>query len=95
MSEERPITAEQAKLAVKAAGLDPDKPISEQLKGGPNAALERKLAELSEQVQTLTETLGVQLDQIDPASQPRSFAEDYRDALNRSRTPWMGDSDAA
>jgi hypothetical protein len=31
MSDDRPITAEQALLAVKAAGLDPDKPLSGQL----------------------------------------------------------------
>jgi hypothetical protein len=31
MADDRPITPEQALLAVKAAGLDPDKPLAEQL----------------------------------------------------------------
>ena len=31
MSDDRPITPEQALLAVKAAGLDPDRSLSEQL----------------------------------------------------------------
>jgi hypothetical protein len=31
MAEDRPISPEQARLAVVAAGLDPDKPLSEQM----------------------------------------------------------------
>jgi hypothetical protein len=27
----------------------------------------------------------------DPHAQERRFAEDFRDALNRSMTPWMGE----
>jgi hypothetical protein len=91
MSEERPITAEQALLAVKAAGLALDKPLNEQLDNGPN--LEQRLADLTAEVRTLRDTLGVegQSDQTDPASRERTFAEGYRDALNRSITPWMAE----
>jgi hypothetical protein len=100
MDNERPITAEQAMVAVKAAGLDLDKPLSEQLNAGPNDALERKIADLTQQVRTLADTLGVHGQGGQP-SEPQSpegtFAEGYRDALNRSLTPWMGEehNDAA
>jgi hypothetical protein len=33
MADERPITPQQALLAVKAAGLDPDKSVNAQLQG--------------------------------------------------------------
>jgi hypothetical protein len=95
MDTERPITAEQALLAVKAAGLSLDKPLNEQLDNGPN--LEQRLADLTAEVRTLRETLDAegQSDQTDPASREGTFAEGHRDALNRSLTPWMGETDAA
>jgi hypothetical protein len=91
MAEDRPITPEQALIAVKAAGLDPDKSVNAQLQGDLNGALERQLADLSEQVKTLTEALGVAGQPTDPQSHQRRVAEGYRDALNRSLTSWIGE----
>ena len=85
MGEERPITPEQAMLAVKAAGLDPDKPLNEQLQG--NGGLERQVAELSEQVKALFEARAAP---TDPHARERQFAETFRDALNENLTPWFG-----
>jgi hypothetical protein len=85
MSEDRPITPEQAMLAVKAAGLDPDKPLNEQLQG--NGGLERQVAELSEQVKALSEARAAP---TDPHARERRFAENFRDALNENLTPWFG-----
>jgi hypothetical protein len=68
MGDDRPITPEQALLAVKAAGLDPDMSVNAQLQGDLNGALERQLAHLSEQVKTLTEALGVAGQPTDPQS---------------------------
>jgi len=92
--DDRPITGEQALLAVKAAGLNPDKPLTEQLPGDRNGDLEQQVADLSERVKTLSEALGAQGQGDQPTdlqSQERRFAEGYRDALNRSLTPWMGE----
>jgi hypothetical protein len=91
MAEDRPITPEQALLAVKAAGLDPDKSVSAQLHGGLSGALERQVADLSEQVKSLTEALGVAGQPTDPQSRQRRVAEGFREALNRSLTPWIGE----
>ena len=91
MSDDRPITVEQALLAVKAAGLDPDKSVNAQLQGDLNGALERQLADVSEQIKTLTEALDVAGQPTDPQSHQRRLAEGYRDALNRSLTPWIGE----
>jgi hypothetical protein len=49
------------------------------------------LADLSEQVKTLTEALGVAGQPTDPHSHQRRLAEGYREALNRSLTPWIGE----
>jgi hypothetical protein len=71
MGEERPITPEQAMLAVKAAGLDPDKPLNEQLQG--NGGLERQVVELSEQVKALFEARAAPTDPTcASASSPRT-----------------------
>jgi hypothetical protein len=91
MADEAPITPEQALLAVKAAGMDPDKSVNAQLQGDLNGALERQLADLSEQVKTLTEALRVAGQPTDPQSHKRRLAEGYREALNRSLTSWIGD----
>jgi hypothetical protein len=50
------ITPDQALLAVEAAGLDPNRPLTGQLTGedDPDTRLERQLAALSEQVAALT-----------------------------------------
>jgi hypothetical protein len=96
MSDDRPITPEQALLAVKAAGLDPDKSLSEQL---------NEPAQLDEQTvkgwvgEAVAEAIDAQSQGAAPTdaqTQERQFAESYRDALNKSLTPWMGeDPDAA
>ena len=92
MSEERPITAEQALFAVEAAGLDPDRPLRDQLRGGQDRNMESRIDELGEKVTALSEALAGQGGE--PADPQRRFAELYRDALNRSRTPWMGEQQA-
>ena len=91
MAKNRPITPEQALLAVKAAGMDPDKSVNAQLQGDLSGALERQLADLSEQIKTLTEALDVAGQPTDPQSHERRVAEGYREALNRSLTPWIGE----
>jgi hypothetical protein len=85
MTNDRPITPEQAMLAVKAAGLDPDKSLNEQLQGSGD--LERQVTELSEQVKGLS---GVRAVPTDPHARERQFAENLRDALNKNLTPWFG-----
>ncbi len=91
MSEDRPITPEQALLAVEAAGLDLDRPLSQQLRGAQNGELEQRVADLSEQVKTLSKAFGVAGQPTDPQSHQRRVAEGYREALNRSLTPWVGE----
>jgi hypothetical protein len=91
MADDRPITPEQALIAVKAAGLDPDKSLTAQLEGDQSGDLERQVAELSEQIKTLTEALDVAGQPTDPQSHERRVAEGYREALNRSLTPWIGE----
>jgi hypothetical protein len=101
MSEERPITAEQALLAVKAAGLDPDKPLSEQL-NGPGQLDEKTVKGWV--TEAIDQAIGHQgqggggestesTESTDPQSQQQRFAEGYRDALNRSLMPWMGEEE--
>jgi hypothetical protein len=85
------ITPEQALLAVKAAGLDPDKPLSEQLHPSTEVSEEKVKGWVTEAV---SEAMGAQDtagQSTDPQVRELRFAEDYRDALNRARTPWMGE----
>jgi hypothetical protein len=85
MTSDRPITPEQAMLAVKAAGLNPDKPLTEQRER--TSDLEQQVAELSEQVKSLSEAGAAP---TDPHARERQFAENFRDALNENLTPWFG-----
>jgi hypothetical protein len=87
MSDERPITPEQALLAVKAAGLDPGRSLTEQLSGKPDSDLEQRVADLADQVRALSEA---QAPPPDLDTRQHQFAEDFRDALNRNLTPWFG-----
>ena len=48
MSDERAISPEQALLAVKAAGLDPDRSLTQQLSGDGGVDLEQQVADLSD-----------------------------------------------
>lgn len=87
------ITPEQALLAVKAAGLDPDKPLSEQLSSSTDVSEEKVKGWVNE---AISEAMGAQDagQATDPEAQERSWAENYRDALNRSRTSrWMTEQD--
>lgn len=93
MGDNRPITPEQALLAVKAAGLDLDRPLNEQLQSAQNGDLEQRVADLSEQVKTLSEAFGAAGQPTDHQSREHRFAEGYRDALNQSRTPWFGEGE--
>lgn len=85
------ITAEQALLdAVQAAGLDPDKPLSEQLgtRADDSEALTARVAELE------AELAAAPQQQADPE---REFAERFAAKLAECRTPWVsfGGTDAA
>lgn len=90
MTDDRPITPEQALLAVKAAGLDLDRPLNAQLQGDRNSDLKRHVAHLSEQVKALFEARAVP---TDPYARKAQFAENFRDALNENLTPWFGQGD--
>jgi hypothetical protein len=69
MTNDRP--AEQVMVAVRAAGLDPDKPLNEQRHR--TGDLERQVAELSEQVKTLSEARAAPTDpHAVSASSPRT-----------------------
>lgn len=51
MTDNRPISAEQARLAVEAAGLDPSRPLTEQLEPGAAAMNEDRLrARIAEEI---------------------------------------------
>jgi hypothetical protein len=85
MSDERPITAEQALLAVKAAGLDPDKPLTDQLN---RSSLVDEQTVKSWVADAVREALGAQGERstgesasAQPTSAEKWFAERLRDAL--------------
>lgn len=92
MTDDRPITPEQALLAVKGAGLDPDKPLNEQL-NGPAQLDEQERQGLG--YRSVSEAMGAGQgssgEPTDPQQPHQRFAENYRDALNRSRTRWFGE----
>jgi hypothetical protein len=83
MSDDRPITPEQALLAVKAAGLDPDKPLSAQLETsneqGEYEALIARVADLEAKV----EAAG----QAPPTDPQHAFARALADKLNEAQSP--------
>jgi hypothetical protein len=60
MADDRPITPEQALLAVKAAGLDLDRPLNEQLGGDQGNDVVKQLAALNERLDDLAESLAPQ-----------------------------------
>jgi hypothetical protein len=94
MADDRPITPEQALLAVKAAGLDPDKPLAEQLNEPEQLDEQTVKGWVTEAVSEAIAGQGGQ--PSDPQTREREFAEAYRDALNKSLTPSMGEGpDAA
>jgi hypothetical protein len=85
MSDERPITAEQALLAVKAAGLDPGKPLTDQL-NPPSSVDERTVKGWV--TEAVADALGAQGEasarqsaSAEPTSAEQRFAERLRDAL--------------
>ena len=86
-------TAEQAKLVAEQAGLDPDRPISEQLDQQP-AGLEQQVAQLTTRVEQLTQQLATP---AEPESE--DFTTRYAKALGGAQSEWFdakGDrSDAA
>jgi hypothetical protein len=85
------ITPEQALLAVQAAGLDPGKPLNEQL-GTPavddQEALTARVAELEAQLAAAPQQ---------PQDPEREFAERFATKLHDAQTPWFsyGGTDAA
>jgi hypothetical protein len=94
MGKERPITPQQALLAVKAAGLDPEKLLSEQLSGP---------AQLDEGTVRgwVSEAIGEAMGAADQASASQSTDRSRRSVgspratgtrSNQSLTPWMGES---
>src|SRR5215216_5500050 len=99
MAEDRPITPEQALLAVKAAALDTDKSLSEQLNASGGLSEDQVKSWVRE---ALAETLGAQPKEksssrsdwggtTDPQPRERTFAEGYAKALDKSRSKWFGD----
>lgn len=96
MADDRPITPEQALLAVKAAGLDPDKPLAEQLNEPAQLDEQTVKGWVTEAVSEAIGSAGQGGQPSDPQTRERQFAERYRDALNKSLTPSMGEGpDAA
>jgi hypothetical protein len=88
MRDDRPITAERALLAVKAAGLDPGKPLSEQLDGDQSDDVAKQIAAMNERIDRIAEALsahgeggGGQSAPTQPTSAERRFAEGLRDAM--------------
>ncbi len=85
-------TPTQARMVLENAGLDPDKPLTEQLAQQP-VGLEQQVAQLTERVSALTSQL--EASQPDPA---RDFAGEYATALGNARSQWFspgGEPDAA
>jgi enoyl-CoA hydratase/carnithine racemase len=91
---DRPITPEQALVAGKAAGLDPDKPLSEQLRGDRSGALERQIADLSERVNTLSDLLAEGGQSTSPQSH-ELLAKQLHDAQSEWMTLGGPDGEAA
>jgi hypothetical protein len=81
MSEDRPIKPQPAALAAKAAGLDLERSLSEQLKGDRNGDLERQVAELSEKVEALSKA-GVQ-------HRPPQPHEELAERLHTAKSEWV------
>jgi hypothetical protein len=94
MGEERPISGEQALLAVKAAGLDTDQPLSAQLQSDQNSDLEQQVADLSEQVGRLSESLGSTGQPAGPPPHER-LAKQLSDAQSKWMTLGGGSDEAA
>ena len=82
MAADRPITPEQAALAAKAAGLDLDRPLNEQLQSDQNGDLEQRVADRSERVETLSEALGA-------AGQPAEPHELLAERLHAAQSEWL------
>ena len=89
MSDERAISPQQALLAVKAAGLDPDRSLTEQLSGDGGVDLEQRVADLSDQVKSLSEALGAQ-GQSAPLNE-QHVGQTILDGINetQAKSPWM------
>jgi hypothetical protein len=85
MADDRPITPEQALLAVEAAGLDLDRPLNEQLNGPAQPdyeTLASRVAELEAKLQ-------------EPQDPARAYAEKLRDAQSQWFSIGEGGKDAA
>jgi hypothetical protein len=88
MADGRPITPEQALLAVKAAGLDPDKSLNEQLNGPSQLDEQTVKGWVTEAV---AEAIGAQGEAGQPPEQ--TFAGRYADALENWLTPSAAEQD--
>jgi len=90
MPQEPSITPEQAMLAAKAAGLDPDRPLSEQVARSAGPDEQTVKGWVTEAVADAPAA-----GDGEPADPERSFAANYLDALNHSRTSrWMDEEQA-
>ena len=86
MSEKPTITPAQAALAVEAAGLDLDRPLSEQV--GPD--LEAQLGELNARVDRLTEAQGDHAESTaEPVDPEHAFARTLASRLAESQSKWL------
>ena len=83
------ITPEAALAAVRAAGLDPDTPLSEQV-AAPTAPTESAVRGW------VSEAVAEQVP-ASPEAQAQRFAEDFRERLTAAQSPWfsLGGNDAA
>jgi hypothetical protein len=94
MADDRPITPEQALLAVKAAGLDPDKALAEQLTPtGPDEETVKGWVR-----EALGEAASQEPAATTPAEAEQQFARRQADAPARAQSKWInlsGRDDAA
>jgi hypothetical protein len=100
MDDDRPITPEQALLAVKAAGLDTDRSLSEQLNGPTPLDEQTVRGWVSEAISEAMAPAGQGSagQPATPDQRERQFAEGYRDALVKAQSRWFaaeGGDDAA
>jgi hypothetical protein len=79
-------TPEQVKLVMKAAGFDTSKSLDEQLQAG-TSALQKRIDDLEARIADLTEPR--QQQPATPEQQRLRLAENLRDGLNKSRSPWF------
>jgi hypothetical protein len=82
-------TPEQARLVVEAAGLDPARPLTEQVEQDQGDDVSRRLDELSQRLDALT---GQQ--QQPPQNSEERFAGELATRLHQAQSPWLSFGEA-